>query len=58
MHDMNIKVRKNFIYILANSSNDKIVEIECCQHTQCFILIALRFTSLIELSSHRSILKY
>ena len=55
---MNIKVRKNFIYILANSSNDKIVEIECCQHTQCFILIALRFTSLIELSSHRSILKY
>jgi hypothetical protein len=58
MQSMNIKVRKNFIYIPANSSNDKIMKIESYQHTHCFILIALQFTSLSELSSHRSILKY
>jgi hypothetical protein len=55
---MNVKVRKNFIYILANSSNDKIMKIESYQHTHCFILIALQFTSMSELSSRRAILKY
>jgi len=55
MQGMNIKVRKNVIHILANSSNDKIMKIESYQHTHCFILI---LTSPSELFSHRSVLKY
>ena len=58
LQGMNIKVWKNSIYILTKSSNDKIMKTESYQHKNCFILIALQFTALSELSSYRSILKY